>query len=291
MRCGEAGIRGHHSRAAPAGRTLTRARGLVNIRSVHVLCISSEPRAALVDPEAAAGALRDLGCRVTAAGLDLQDLDQAALLRDRPNLVCLDAGDDLPAAYRALGLVRNLPACAEVPVLLVVTVARLPALDFAAGADDFVLRPIVPAELYARVRQLDWRTSAFSGEEALKLGDLVLDLAGYEARLHGRRLDLTHQEFELLKFLAQHRGRVYTREQLLVKVWGYSHGGGSRTVDIHVRRLRAKLGAAADLIVTVRHVGYKLVSPGAGEPETGEAEAVPEPTQAQALAHSPRRRR
>jgi DNA-binding response OmpR family regulator len=243
---------------------------------VHVLCITSEPRAALVDPEAAAGALRDLGCRVTTAGLDLGDLDRAALDRDRPDLVCLDAGDDLPAAYRALGLLRMLPAGAEVPVLVVVSVARLPALDFGAGADDFVLRPIVPAELYARVRQLDWRTSAFAGEEALKLGDLVLDLAGYEARLHGRRLDLTHQEFELLKFLAQHPGRVFTREQLLVKVWAYSHGGASRTVDIHVRRLRAKLGAAADLIVTVRHVGYKLVSPVAA---AGEA-APEEPTRA-----------
>ena len=254
---------------------MTRALEVVNIRSVHVLCITSEPRAALVDPEAAAGALRDLGCRVTAAGLDLQGLDQAALLRDRPDLVCLDAGDDLPAAYKALGLLRMLPAFAEVPVLVVVSVARLPALDFGAGADDFVLRPIVPAELYARVRQLDWRTSAFASDEALKLGDLVLDLAGYEARLHGRRLDLTHQEFELLKFLAQHPGRVYSREQLLVKVWGYSHGGASRTVDIHVRRLRAKLGAAADLIVTVRHVGYKLVSPVAGP----DAAAPPEPAQ------------
>jgi DNA-binding response OmpR family regulator len=263
---------------------LTRGRRLVNIRTVHVLCITGEPRAALVDPEAAAGALRDLGCRVTAAGLDLQDLDRGDLDRDRPDLVCLDAGDDLPAAYRALGLVRMLPALSDVPVLVVVSVARLPALDFGAGADDFVLRPIVPAELYARVRQLDWRTSAFAGEEALKLGDLVLDLAGYEARLHGRRLDLTHQEFELLKFLAQHSGRVFTREQLLVKVWGYSHGGVSRTVDIHVRRLRAKLGTAADLIVTVRHVGYKMASPAAAAEAEAEAEAdaPPEPARARA---------
>jgi DNA-binding response OmpR family regulator len=228
---------------------------------VHVLCISSDPRAALVDPEAPAGALRDLGCRVTAARFDLAGLDVAALGRDRPDLVCLDTDEDLPAAYRTLGQVRMLPLFADVPVLLVLGVARLPALDFGAGADDFVLRPLVPAELYARVRQLDWRTSAFAGEETLKVGDLLLDLAGYEARLHGRPLELTHQEFELLKFLAQHRGRVYTRDQLLAKVWGYSYGGGSRTVDIHVRRLRAKLGAAADLIVTVRHVGYKLVSP------------------------------
>jgi DNA-binding response OmpR family regulator len=256
---------------------------------VHVLCISSDPRAALVDPEAAAGALRDLGCRVTTAGLDLCGLDRAALDRDRPNLVCIDAGDEVPAAYRTLGQLRMLAPFADVPVLMVLGVARLPALDFGAGADDFVLRPLVPAELYARVRQLDWRTGAFAGEEALKIGDLVLDLAGYEARLHGRRLELTHQEFELLKFLARHPGRVYTREQLLAKVWGYSYAGGSRTVDIHVRRLRAKLGGAADLVVTVRHVGYKLVSPLA-EMDPPAAVAAPTATRAPAPTRARTRR-
>src|SRR5262249_34619446 len=125
--------------------------------------------------------------------------------------------------------------------------------------DDFFLVPVVPAELYARLRQVDWRLSSFNADERLKVDDLHIDLAGYEGHLRDRKLELTHQEFELLKFLAQPRGEVWTAEQLPWKVWGYRYFGGPRPVDIHVRRLRAKLGSPADqLIETVRNVGYKL---------------------------------
>ena len=120
------------------------------------------------------------------------------------------------------------------------------------GAHAFV------AELYARMRQLDWRTATFGTDEILKIDDLVVDIAGYEARLAGRRIELTHQEFELLRFLGQHRGRVFTREALLERAWGYRYAGGTRTVDIHVRRVRAKLGEAGSIIETVRNVGYKM---------------------------------
>ena len=93
----------------------------------------------------------------------------------------------------------------------------------------------------------------------LKIDDLVIDIAVYEVRLAGRRIELTHQEFELLRYLAQHRGRVFTREALLERAWGYRYAGGTRTVDIHVRRVRAKLGEdAGSLIETVRNVGYKM---------------------------------
>ena len=123
----------------------------------------------------------------------------------------------------------------------------------------FVLMPLVPAELYARLRQLDWKSATFGSDEVIKIDDLVIDVAGYEARVGGRRLELTHQEFELLRFLAQHRGRVFTRHALLERAWGYAYAGGTRTVDIHVRRVRSKLGDAGELIETVRNVGYKLV--------------------------------
>ncbi|NVB81297.1 MAG: response regulator transcription factor [Kofleriaceae bacterium] len=118
--------------------------------------------------------------------------------------------------------------------------------------------PIVPAELYARLRQLDWKSATFGSDEVIKIDDLLIDIAGYEARIAGRRIDLTHQEFELLRFLAQHRGRVFTRQALLERAWGYQYAGGTRTVDIHVRRVRSKLGVTGELIETVRNVGYKM---------------------------------
>jgi DNA-binding response OmpR family regulator len=223
------------------------------------LCVLADPRAE-PDPDGPAGALRDLGAAVIRVGFDLEEIDEDALARKKPHVLIIDAADRLPSGYAVLKRLRALPALETVPTMLVVTTDHLPALDFSAGAaDDFVLRPIVPAELYARVRQLDWRLSAFAGEELLKAGTLTIDLAGYEAQLRGRPLVLTHQEFELLKFLAQNRGKVFTREQLLRRVWGYRYDGGSRTVDIHVRRLRAKLGRPEeDLIQTVRNVGYKM---------------------------------
>lgn len=205
--------------------------------------------------------LNDLGCRVTCVRFDLGELDEEQVLRQPPNIVVVDAGDELLRGQRALKKIMASAALADIPKLVTVAVPRLSALDFSLGFDDFVLKPLVPAELYARVRQLDWRTAAFGSDEVIKIGDLVIDLAGYEARLQGRRLDLTHQEFELLRFLAQHRGRVFTRDQLLQRVWSYEYTGGTRTVDIHVRRVRAKLGSESGLIETVRNVGYKLRSP------------------------------
>jgi DNA-binding response OmpR family regulator len=164
----------------------------------------------------------------------------------------------LTAPYACLKKLRSRNDLVGTPALIVIDVERLPSLDFGA-ADDFVLWPIVPAELYARLRQLDWRLADFSSDQRIKVGDLIIDLEGYEAHVRDRRLELTHQEFELLKFLAQQRGKVFTREQLLQRVWGYRYYGGTRTVDIHVRRLRAKLGPGVDdLIETVRNVGYKM---------------------------------
>jgi len=226
---------------------------------VRVVVLCAEPETSRTDPESVASVLGDLGCAVQVGRFDLGGIDEEDLLRRPANLVVIEAGDDLQRAQRAVKKMRGDGPLAETPALVALTVARLPALDFSVGFDDFVLMPIVPAELYGRLRQLDWRTATFGSDEVLKIDELVIDVAGYEARLGGRRLDLTHQEFELLRFLAQHRGRVFTRDQLLQRVWGYEYGGGTRTVDIHVRRVRAKLGAhAGGLIETVRNVGYKM---------------------------------
>ncbi len=219
--------------------------------------ICAEPERA-GEPGTVTTLLSELGCRATLGRFDLGALDLDEVARKPPNVVVVEAGDDVGRAQKSIKRLRDEGPLVEVPILIAVTVARLPALDFSIGFDDFVLMPIVPAELYGRMRQLDWKTATFGSDELLKIDDLVIDIAGYEVRLAGRRIELTHQEFELLRFLAQHRGRVFTREALLERAWGYRYAGGTRTVDIHVRRVRAKLGEAGAIIETVRNVGYKM---------------------------------
>jgi hypothetical protein len=226
---------------------------------MRVVVLCAEPESAERDPESIASILRDLGCTVTLGRFDVGDLDEEALGKSAALAVIIDAGDELERAARCLRRLGSYAPLAEAPTILAIGLPRLSGLDFSIGVSDFILKPIVPAELYTRLRQLDWRTATFGSDDLIKVDSLVIDVAGYEARVEGRRLELTHQEFELLRFLAQNRGRVYSREQLLSKVWGYRYYGGSRTVDIHVRRVRAKLGAVAGgLIETVRNVGYKM---------------------------------
>jgi DNA-binding response OmpR family regulator len=160
-------------------------------------------------------------------------------------------------------------------MLLITTEGGLAAVTAEWGVDDVLLDSVGPAELEARIRLSLGRLAAASGNEDLPLeirnGDLVIDEATYTARLRSRVLDLTFKEFELLKYLAQHPGRVFTRAQLLQEVWGYDYFGGTRTVDVHVRRLRAKLGTDNEqLIGTVRNVGYRFVNPD----KRGERESV-----------------
>ena len=120
---------------------------------------------------------------------------------------------------------------------------QLPDLELREDLfDDFALTPFQPPELEARLKHLFWRTGRGTRPELVEYGPLVLNLETYQAALTGRPLDLTYMEYELLKFLATHPGKVFTRETLLSRVWGYEYYGGARTVDVHVRRLRAKLG-------------------------------------------------
>ena len=146
------------------------------------------------------------------------------------------------------------------PVLLLVSGSQLPDLELREDLfDDFALTPFQPTELEARLKHLFWRTGRGTRPELVEYGPLVLNLETYQAALTGRPLDLTYMEYELLKFLATHPGKVFTRETLLSRVWGYEYYGGARTVDVHVRRLRAKLGEEhAGLISTVRSVGYRF---------------------------------
>jgi DNA-binding response OmpR family regulator len=147
------------------------------------------------------------------------------------------------------------------PLLVLVRGTQLSDLEGRHDTfDDFCVTPAHPAELEARIRHLLASGAVFeSGPEVVGYGPLELNLETYQAQIEGRPLDLTYMEYELLKFLASNPGRVFTREVLLSRVWGYEYYGGARTVDVHVRRLRAKLGEEhAGLIQTVRSVGYKF---------------------------------
>jgi DNA-binding response OmpR family regulator len=225
---------------------------------VRAVVICTDPERTAREPGSVATLLVELGARILLGRFDLGGLDEDELTQYPPACVIVEAGDELPRAQKSIQKLRDTGPLVEVPILVAVAVARLAALDFSIGFDDFVLMPIVPAELYARVRQLDWKSATFGSDELIKIDDLVIDLAGYEVKIGGRRIELTHQEFELLRYLAQHRGRVFTRQALLERAWGYQYAGGTRTVDIHVRRLRSKLGGAGELIETVRNVGYKI---------------------------------
>jgi DNA-binding response OmpR family regulator len=149
------------------------------------------------------------------------------------------------------------------PLLLLVSGTQLPDLELREDLfDDFCLTPFHPREMEARLKHLFWRTGRGTRPELVEYGPLVLNLETYQAYVASKPLDLTYMEYELLKFLATHPGKVFTRETLLSRVWGYEYYGGARTVDVHIRRLRAKLGEEhANLIQTVRSVGYRFGQP------------------------------
>jgi len=176
-----------------------------------------------------------------------------------PDAVIIDARTELADARATCRMLHATGL--GVPLLAAVTEAGLVALHADWGVDDVILASSGPAEIEARLRLAVGRlTSAAAATGGLiKAGELTIDPDTYAAKLKGRPLDLTYKEFELLKFLAQHPGRVFTRDQLLREVWGYDYFGGTRTVDVHVRRLRKKLPALCDALATVHQFGYKLL--------------------------------
>jgi len=181
------------------------------------------------------------------------------------DLVLVDGRRELAQARDLCRLIRTTGS--DAPVLLIVTEGGLAVVAADWGMDDVLLDTCGPAELEARLRlgvgRLASQRAADDPEaHVIRSGEVTVDESTYTAKLGGRHLDLTFKEFELLKYLVQHPGRVFTREQLLQEVWGYDYFGGTRTVDVHVRRLRAKLGPENEtLIGTVRNVGYRFVLP------------------------------
>ena len=219
---------------------------------IVLLTAASQPTAEVLP------ALGLLPHRVTVLPLDTSVLVDRSL----GDVLVVDARRDL-AQVRTFTRVLSAIGGA-VPVVAVLTEGGLVAMSAEWPVDDIVLDTAGPAELDARLRLVIERRLASSDAppEQVDIGDLTIDETTYTARLSGRTLDLTYKEFELLKFLAQHPGRVFTRSHLVQEVWGYDYFGGTRTVDVHVRRLRAKLGPEHEaLIGTVRNVGYKFVRP------------------------------
>ncbi|WP_437524041.1 response regulator transcription factor [Sorangium sp. So ce726] len=206
--------------------------------------------------------------------LDLWD-DPPRLFHDdesKARAIVVEALDRPDLAAAALRALRREPRLEEVGALVAVSVAQIARIEPSSGFDDFLLVPYVPAELYARVRLVEWRRSEFATEERVKVGAIVIDRAAHDVSVGGMHVPLTAKEFALLSYVCERRGKVVSRTELLRRVWGSQYEGGARTVDIHVRRLRAKLGAALPL-VTLRGAGYRLESPipGAGGPEGGDA--------------------
>jgi DNA-binding response OmpR family regulator len=175
-------------------------------------------------------------------------------------IVCAD--EDPEGAFALCRAVRKRDLPLE-PLLVLVSGTQLADLELREDLfDDFCLTPFQPRELDARLKHLFWRTGRGTRPELVEYGPLALNLETYQAVIDRKPLDLTYMEYELLKFLATHPGKVFTRETLLSRVWGYEYYGGARTVDVHIRRLRAKLGEEhASLIQTVRSVGYRFGQP------------------------------
>lgn len=181
-----------------------------------------------------------------------------------PDMILLDVMLPEIDGLEVCKILRRDPATASLPIIMLTAKAseidRVLGLEF--GADDYVTKPFSPRELMLRVRNLLKRKESSKEEvERFQVRDIELDVAKYEVKIMGQPIDLTPTEFKLLQILMERKGRVQSRDRLLQDVWGYDQLIDTRTVDTHVRRLREKMGEAADYVTTVRGVGYRLMEP------------------------------
>lgn len=185
---------------------------------------------------------------------------KAALKEEIPNLILLDImlpGDD---GYTILAQLKSMSSVKEVPVIMVT--AKEAEFDkvkgLEGGADDYITKPFGMMEFIARVKAVLRRSARQNEDRELHYGELYLNVGRHEVRYQEEKIELTRKEFELLQYLMENKGLVMSRNQILCHVWGYDFDGETRTVDVHVRTLRQKLGEAGDLIETVRGVGYRI---------------------------------
>jgi len=209
-----------------------------------------------VRPEAPATLLRNLGHQVLVCGYDFAELDRKGAPYD---IAVIEAGAHLEIGRDAIKRLRARPELLATRVLVCVEISRVSGLDPETGADDFILMPAVAEELTARLQQLQARDKRPGAPLQIRWGEMTLDCEIRQAFLGGQPLGLTPYEFQLLRFLVDRVGRVFTRQELLSRVWGYRHVGRVRTVDTHVLNLRTKMGRLGDRLQSVRGLGYKLL--------------------------------
>ena len=199
------------------------------------------------------------------SGLECESFERpsafwAAMAQRKPSLVLLDIMLPEEDGLSVLNKLRSNKETRNMPIMMLTAKSteydKVVGLD--AGADDYVTKPFGTMELIARVKALLRRTEPISDEKTYTLGELEVNPAKHVVTVSGREITLTLKEFELLAFLFKHQGNVLTRDQILQEIWGYEFDGENRTVDVHIRTLRSKLGECGDVVETVRGIGYRI---------------------------------
>ncbi len=211
---------------------------------------------------------KSIKAELSSAGILMAPTTSRELLNEdaatqKVDLILLDAeklSEDLGDLCRAL---KKESQYSDLPLIILIPEKQVTLVDFSWGFDDYLILPLTGPRLTQRIRFMLWKLQKFEVQNGVSFGALVIDFERYEVHMQGQPVDLTYKEFELLKFLAMNPSKVFSREALLNKVWGYDFYGGTRTVDVHVRRLRSKIEVGgATYVETVRNVGYKFVPKG-----------------------------
>jgi DNA-binding response OmpR family regulator len=196
----------------------------------------------------------DFVCSTTTQGEEITEL----ILHQSPDLILIEVNNHLPI-YQTLDIIHRIKEESPPPIIALVNKELLDSIDGNSDVDDFLSSPFDTKELVLRIKRLLQKPNMNSSDEVIRCDGLLIDLARCEVTVESKVVALTFKEYELLKFLASNRGRVFTREVLLNRIWGYDYYGGDRTVDVHIRRLRSKIeNPTHDYIETVRNIGYRF---------------------------------
>lgn len=218
----------------------------------------------VVGPEGAAqrkdgcvALLRELGAELRVISY-FEQVDLRLIVAEPPNVIVVEAGESLAISLHAVEQLKARAELREIGIILALSIDQLGQLDPAIEIDEIIVTPLLPTELLHRIRRAERRRADFATDDEIKVGEISLHPETEKVTERGRRVALTQQEFSLLRFFLENRGRVFSRQQILERVWGADYVGGARTVDVHVRRLRMKLGTTMKSLETVRGHGYRM---------------------------------